>query len=256
MTDKIVDKLNLTGIAGYEHALEAHREHWEQSDTMRALLNPEASAQMVYLTYLQYCSIGTQLTRPVEQWIYRAGERCLEIGMEDLGTMLKKHSVHEKNHDRLMETDTHRLVERWNELNPAFPLDAKALLAQPESEVAVQYTALHEDAINSDAPYAQIAIEYEIERLSVVLGPRLLDHVSNRCGKSFIECLSFLDDHVRIDVAHTELNQKQLDAFLKEHPETLDVLVYTGKRALDTYMSFFQECLSIAADRYLKMVGH
>ncbi len=254
MTEEIVDKRALTGIAAYERSLEAHRERWEQSDTMRALLNPEASAQLVYLTYIQYCSIGTQLTRPVEQWIYRAGERCLEIGMTELGNMLKKHSVHEKNHDRLMEKDTHRLVERWNELNPTYPLDAKKLLAQPESEVAIQYAALHEDAINSEAPFAQIAIEYEIERLSVVLGPRLLDHVSNRCGKKFIECLSFLDDHVRIDVAHTELNREQLDAFLKQYPETLDVLIDTGKRALDTYMSFFQECLSTASDRYLKMV--
>ena len=191
------------GLEGYEQGLATQRARWEQSDTLQALLDPDVPPEMVYLTYIQYCAIGTQLTRPVEGWIYRSGERCVDIGMNDLGTMLKKHSVHEKNHDHMMVKDTISLVERWNQLYPTNRLDADGLLSQPVTQVSKAYTALHEDVISGESPFTQIAIEYEIERLSVVLGPRLLRHVKDRCGDEFIHYLSFLDDHVQIDVVHT-----------------------------------------------------
>ena len=48
--------------------------------------------------------------------------------------------------------------------------------------------------------HGQLAIEYEIEMLSVTYGPRLIERCTELLGSEIIESLSFLRDHVELDV--------------------------------------------------------
>ena len=55
---------------------------------------------------------------------------------------------------------------------------------------------MHEDVIASEAPYAQIAIEYEIEMLSVRYGPGFVAQCARRLPRALLSGLSFIREHV------------------------------------------------------------
>jgi hypothetical protein len=181
------------------------------------------------------------MTDKVEGWIRRAGERCEELGYGDIGRALVSHAQHEAKHEELFATDTRCLVARWNRLwSP--PLDAETLLRQPPSEGVRQYSALHEQVIASDAPYCQIAIEYEIEALSVREGAALLIAVFAKLGPQVASELSFVNEHIRVDEGHTRFNAKQLRRFLEENPRALGQMTEVGARALKAYGQFLDDC--------------
>ena len=56
----------------------------------------------------------------------------------------------------------------------------------------------------------QIAIEREVGFLAVYFGPRLVKQVETVLGKDVADKLSFLNEHVAVDVGHTLLNEKML----------------------------------------------
>jgi hypothetical protein len=105
---------------------------------------------------------------------------------------------------------------------------------------------VHEDVIVGSAPYAQIAIEYEIERLSVTYGPGFIARCVADLGPDVKSCLSFVQDHVELDVGHTKFNARKLDQFLRQRPEALDDLEAAGSEALAAYDQFLGDALALA----------
>ena len=183
------------------------------------------------------------MTHPVEGWIRRAGERCNDTGYSALGEALIKHARHEAGHHRLMVADLWSLADAWN-AEHAKKINPVALSRQKLPSSIAQYRALHEEVITGDTPYAQIAIEYEIEALSVRHGPALLAAAcaSNAAGGS-----SFLREHISIDSAHTQFNREQIAKLLVRHPECLKPLVQSGAAALEIYGRFIDDCAAAAA---------
>jgi len=108
------------------------------------------------------------------------------------------------------------------------------------------YVKLHEDCINSSTPFGQIAIEYEIESVSVSLGPVLMKAVAEVCGEDVLNMLSFVQEHVEVDVGHTAFNQRKIAEFLQDHPDALDVLIEHGKSAIDYYLGFLDDSFELA----------
>src|SRR5207244_2835133 len=190
---------------------------------------------------INFCSLGVSMTEPVESWIYRAGARCLEIGLEELGRRLQAHARHEAGHHELMIRDTRALVENWNR-HHAEQLDADGLLARPPSRGAVRYRRLHENVIAGPEPFSQMAIEYEIEMLSVKFGPRVLEQCARVLGGTVLDNLSFLTEHVELDVGHTRFNAATLNQLLAAHPQYLAPLVAAGCEALAAYADFLEDC--------------
>ena len=82
----------------------------------------------------------------------------------------------------------------------------------------------------------------------MVYGKQIIEHTVNVLGKEILSCLSFLDDHVTIDVAHTDFNRKVLQNFLNEEPQALSHLVEAGTQSLKTYgaclASFYNEAVN------------
>ena len=185
------------------------------------------------------------MTEPVPGWIRRAGEETKKRGFDELGTALVHHAAHEEGHHEMMIDDTKTLVGWWNDYHTP-KMSAEAFLKQPFSPGVLKYRKLHEDCIASEKPYSQIAIEYEIEKVSVDYGPKMFGSIGQILGMQVVQCLSFVKEHAAIDVGHTQYNQRALGAFLVRAPMTLDDLVESGKAALDCYASYLEDSMSLA----------
>jgi hypothetical protein len=218
------------------------------------LVNPKVDPTVFELFLLNFCSRGVRMTEPVEGWISRAGARCVTLGWQKLGTALIKHAEQEANHHLMMIADTQKLVEGWNARREP-RLDADALLSVPSSPAVESYVRLHEDVIAGPAPYAQLAIEFEIERISVTLGPSLMRQCKQLLGDRCDESLSFLVEHVEIDQGHTKFNERQLDKLLAFDRSFALQLIRAGSLALDIYGQFLDECLGVASTLALEVSG-
>ena len=95
-------------------------------------------------------------------------------------------------------------------------------------------------------PFGQVAIELEIERLSVVLVPRLIAQVERRLDKEVTSSLTFLSSHGELDVGHTRLNTRMMDTLLRLRPEAAGDMARIGAEAMFVYMAFFEECWDMA----------
>ncbi|MCA9600370.1 MAG: hypothetical protein KC417_00005, partial [Myxococcales bacterium] len=211
----------------YEAGIASARGRLAQDPLVARLASGDLTPEQMLRTLIEYCSFGVHMTEPVESWIRRAGERCSALGYPELGSSLVKHARHEAGHHTMLVADTRYLVRVWN--NSHVPeLDAdQVLLGTPPPSVE-EYRELHESTIAGTTPYAQLAIEYEIERLSVSLGPRVIQQAVALLGEEVTSRLSFIQEHVALDVGHTAYNSRQMASFLGEHPTFVDAMVNAG----------------------------
>jgi hypothetical protein len=213
--------------------------------TLQVIVAADVDPALLELFLIQFSAFGVGMTEPVEGWIRRAGERCRTIGLDGLGRALEMHAGHEADHHLMMISDTRRLVDRWNARHP-LQLSADELLARPAPPGVQRYRALHEQVIGGSTPFGQIAIEYEIEQLSVGHGAALMANVARRLGREALEGLSFIEEHVAIDAGHTKFNAAELDRLVTAHPDFVGALVRAGTGALESYAGFLDDCLSAA----------
>jgi hypothetical protein len=236
-------------IERYESGVAPARRRFAEHPAVRLIQSRAMGAEHLEAFFIHWNAAGVAMTEPVEGWIRRAGQACERLGGPGVGTLgvaLQKHAKAEADHHLLMIADLRRLCARRAAAGRLAP-DPDALLAQPWPEPARRYRQLHEEVIAGPAPYAQIAIENEIEMLSVVVGPPLLQNARALLGDDVIEDLSFLDDHITLDVGHSKFNRRQLTAFLDERPDAVDALVAAGSRALDAYRDFLTHCVNASA---------
>lgn len=228
----------------YTPHVSAARSHLKTDPGIRTLLDPAIDPVVLERFLIAYNASGVHMTEPVEGWIRRAGERCISVGLADIGRSLVSHARHEAGHHLMMINDTRHLVARWNARHE--PLDAERLLAAPPLVSAREYIKLHEDTIAGDTPFGQVAIEFEIERVSVSLLTIFVERWKRVLGPEIMRGLSFLEEHVEIDVGHTQLNEKIMDRLLKARPDAALTLGKIGSRALQIYIDFLDECLASA----------
>lgn len=229
----------------YTSRVQAARTRFATNTALSAVLNPEIDEAVLELFLIYFNALGVSMTEPVEDWICRAGERCQAIGLAELGRSLRAHARQEAGHHLMMIEDTRTLVAGWNARRTP-TLDADLILGQPATDGVRLYRKLHEEVIAGDAPFGQLAIEFEIERLSVVFGPQLIERCKELLGPAVLSRLSFLEEHVRIDVGHTRFNERQLEKLLEVNPAFVTPLVRAGEGALEAYAAFLNDCLSLA----------
>jgi hypothetical protein len=232
-------------LDAYEAGIQPAREKALLNAVFTTLLTPECPADTLELFLIHWCSLSVQHTRPVERWIRSAGERCQEMGLEELGRALVSHARHERGHEELFIADTRALVARWNGRRPR-KLQAQALMARPPPQGSQAYIQLHEDIIGGAAPYAQLAVEYEIERMAMLYGPVLVRMCVEKLGKDILSCMTFVTEHAELDIGHTKFNSAQLEKLLAGHPEFLDALVKAGSQAHEFNGAFIEECIALA----------
>lgn len=225
---------------GYETRLAEARNLYTKAPGFTAVTGSD-SEKFLHRFLIEFSSLGVQMTEPVDGWIRRAGARCQDLGLDDLGAALIRHAAHEAGHHKMMIADTHNLVADWNNAGHE-PLNADELITRPATLGVQAYIDLHEETIASEAPFGQLAIEYEIELLSLTAGPLLMGRVATVCGPERLAHLSFLEDHIEIDAGHTVFNRRQLEALLGEHPDMLPELGAAGVAALAAHAQFIDDC--------------
>jgi len=225
----------------YEPLLREAREHFAGRTAVASILSPDTDPDALERFLLAFCAYGVSMTEPVEGWIRRAGTRCIEMGLDALGTALCEHARDEAGHHELMIADTRKLVERWNRRRKP-ELDADKVLALELPSSVSKYRELHEHTIAGDAPFGQLAIEYEIESLSVRFGSAFLSNCSTLLGKDILASLTFMKEHVAQDGAHTTFNRHRLEELLAREPRYARELGRVGAEALGAYAAFLEDC--------------
>jgi Acetyltransferase (GNAT) domain len=220
------------------------RERFEVSPGITAIRsNNDPRFLEAFLLY--FCAIGAQMTEPVESWIRRAASRCAAIGLADLAEALRRHAKAEAGHHLMMIADLRSLVRHWNS-RYAPQVDADELLGTIPSYGASRYCLVHEENIAGDTPYAQIAIEYEIEQLPLRYGGLFVARCLEIFGPEILSSISFVTEHIDLDIGHTHFNEQQLSKLIDLHPEALPSLVAAGGAALDAYAQFLTDCVELA----------
>ncbi len=226
----------------YEPAMAATRRAYEREPAIQRLRSADCPDDLFRLLILRYNAHGVRMTEQVESWIRRAADRCVELGRTELGRALQAHAHSEAGHEKLMENDARILADEWNRTHGT-QVDAEALIASTPLYAARKYAELHGSVIAGPRPYCQIAIEYEIERLSVVIGPGIV----GKCMALLSDGgYSFLAEHVELDKGHTAFNERQLRLLLEQDDGDLVPLVEAGRRAFECYQAFVVECVALA----------
>ncbi|MFY0569481.1 hypothetical protein ACN28E_37435 [Archangium lansingense] len=223
------------------------RSRLESDSSLRRLLDSSIKPAVLERFLIEWMSRAAYMTEPVDGWIRRTGQRCIEQGMERLGEQLITHAKSETGHHLMTIDDARALVEHWNVWRSP-RLELEELLAQTPTESMKEYRQLHDETIEGPYPVGQIAIEREIGFLAVQFGPRLMQQVETVLGKEVADKLSFLNEHVVVDVGHTMLNEKMLQEAITRSPEQGRIYAEAGARAMTTYIRFLGDCLHIAED--------
>src|SRR6202035_921232 len=162
-----------------------------------------------------------------------------------LAEALTRHAKAEAGHHLMMIADLRSLAGHWNSGHTP-RVDADELLRIPLSFGASRYCQVHEDNIAGSTPYAQIAIEYEIEQLPLRYGGLFLARCMEIFGPEILPSLSFVTEHIDLDIGHTHFNAQQLSKLMDLVPESLPSLVAAGSAALDAYAQFLTDCVELA----------
>jgi hypothetical protein len=228
----------------YEAIIADHREAFATNDAVNLVTSSSCDERLFAHFMLRWSVHGVAMTAPVESWIAGAGERCAQLGNQTLGKALKAHSRAEADHDLMMVEDA-RAIAAWFAERSAAGVDVDALLSESPLASTLPYIKLHEDVIAGLTPQAQVAIEYEIEQLSITMGPRLLINCERVFGID-TRFYSFMAHHVELDAGHTAFNRRQLQKVLCESPRELKVMTGAASTALAVYAGFMAECLRLA----------
>ena len=230
----------------YERRLVPHRVAFSRRPSLALLGAAGQDPSLLHLFLIHYVAYGIEMTRPVEDWIHRAGEQCRDTGFGQLGDSLIAHARHEAGHHKLMIADLEALTGQWNERYSSAVIDPIAILQSSTPAGVRQYRDLHENIIAADTAFAQIALEYEIESLSLTYGAKLVTAADSALNDTARDGLTFLREHVALDAAHTLFNRREIKKLLVDRPDCLDALVNTGARALETYGQFVDDCIRAA----------
>ncbi|WP_239470550.1 hypothetical protein [Archangium violaceum] len=223
------------------------RSRLDSDSSIRRLLDPSLKPIVLERFLIEWMARASYMTEPVDGWIRRTGQRCIEQGMERLGQSLITHAKSETGHHLMTIEDARALVLHWNGRHTP-QLNMEQLLGQTPTESMKEYRQLHEETIEGPYPVGQISIEREIGFLAVHFGPRMMKQVENVLGKEVADKLTFLAEHVAVDVGHTLLNEKMLEDAITRSPENARIYAETGARAMTTYIRFLGDCLHIAED--------
>jgi hypothetical protein len=217
----------------YEQVLAPVRECFAVSPGVQAI---KANSNDIFLEsfLLHFCALGSQMTEPVERWIRRAAGRCATMGHVELAHALNGHAQAEAGHQLMMIADVRSLAARWNARRKP-SVDPCKLLNQAATPGVLRYCKVHEDNIAGDTPYAQIAIEYEVEMLPLRYGELLLTRCVEMLGAEILPCLSFVTEHIYLDVGHTNFNARLIAKLIDSDPSSMPALVSAGTAALDAY---------------------
>ncbi|MFZ5895005.1 MAG: hypothetical protein ACOY0T_28355 [Myxococcota bacterium] len=237
----------------YQRACAGLRQAFDTKPAVRELFYDNIDSTLLELFMIHWCALSAGLTEPIPRFLKRASENCAKLGVREVAEFFLEHAHEEDGHEDWARRDTIKLVKRWNRARPDQPLDADVLLQNKISPAVERYHALHERVINGESPWGELAIDVEIELLSVVYGPLLIQRCIQGMGREVLAELSFLREHVTADVNHTNVNFEVVQRVLDQQPHFAEDLVATAAGALESYADFLGDALARAKSDFARM---
>jgi hypothetical protein len=237
----------------YQRRCEPARKEFSVRKVVREICTENIDPKLLKLFMIHWSALSAGLTEPIPNYLQRAGQRCEEKGLKEMAEFFYEHEEEEEGHDNWATEDVKKLVEAWNREEPNFQLDSKELLNEKMSPAVKRYHQLHEHVIEGNSPWDELAIDVEIELISTTYGPLLLKNWIDCMGQDSLPSISFLHEHVRADVGHTETNFEVVHKLLAQHPEYTDTLVKTAGDALNSYADFLDDALNYAKKVYTRV---
>ena len=234
----------------YERFLEPVRLGLRSRPELVALLSDAVPPGVLLRFLIEYSARGYHMTKSVEDWMTRAGTLMSSTpDLAALGRSILEHSEQERGHDLLLVADTEYLVDAWNATAARPPLDARELLDRPIPATIWLYRSLAEWCLaDARTAPALVAMQKEIERLSLTIGAPFLRNCAVVLGHDIVAQLSFIREHVELDADHDEANRRELDSLLSARPGDVQQLVDVGCWAVDLYGQFLADCYRTAAE--------
>lgn len=230
----------------YQQRCKQAREAFAARPVVKELFFSEVDQQLMKLFMISWSALSSGLTGPIPEYLKRAGDNCAAKGETDMAAFFMLHTEEEDGHDEWGKDDTRKLVQQWNLDNPGYTLDAEELLKANMSPAVKRYHKLHEEVIDGPSPWGELAIDVEIELITTQYGPLLLQGCVKSMGEESLDNVSFLREHVRFDVGHTETNFDAIHGLIMRRPDYTDALVDTGFKALVSYADFLDDCMAMA----------
>ena len=230
-----------TDFLTYQKSLHPVRNKMIFSDTIKQFVSEEDPKS--FLSHLiMWTGLGVKNTDQVATWIRKSAEQCKKLGFQKVGDTLARHADHEADHHLMLIEDVKFLTDHFNNQYDT-QIDPDEIINKPPISATEEYISIHEEAFSGESPYTQIAIEFEMEQLSVSVGPRLMENVKWVLGEEIVKKgMTFIDHHAELDIGHTVFNAKLMTMCFENHRDTLNPMIETGKRTLQIYERFISQC--------------
>ena len=236
---------SIAALRAYDALIQPARNRFAEGRGIRGMNSPDTDAKTMAAFLLYFSALSVPITEPVEGWIRRAGERCTAVGLPELGKALQAHSKAEAGHQQYHIDDFASMVSLWN--------GTRSPAVRPEqiTDIGIthggrHYCRIHEDNINGEQPYCQLAIEYEIELLPVENGPPFVQNCVRLLGQDILCCMTFVTSHIEFDVGHTKFNAHFLGNLIAQDPNRVSPLANAGTAVLDAFGRHLDECWDFA----------
>ena len=210
----------------------------------------QASGEVLFRFLIHFSAIGFHMTHGIPEWFRNAGKACLANGFKAAGKDLIHHADEEDGHHLWFESDLKNLLQMRHKQTGG-PSDSAEILRHARAACVENYVSLHEGVINSPHPFAWLALKYEIELLSLDLGPRFIGKCVEELGFGILKCLSFVNKHTLADIDHIKSDINGLKEILDERPDALDLMVRIGENSIEAYARFFEEAFARAENAEL-----
>ncbi len=197
------------------------------------------------LFLLHHCVLNSMMTEPLSRWVNEAATRCQQQGYGNLAEDLKNYADIGFQRHTLFQRDVTSLV-KWFNKQFFWDLEASAFLQSTVCEGVMQYLECHERALAGSAPFTELAIQFEMERLEMIHGYSLIQLCVMRFGKSILKQLSAFRHQMRLNRQRTTLLEQMLQSFLLEHPEKLPEICDAGIDTLQSYAQYLLDCHQLA----------
>lgn len=232
----------MRNIDAYEAAVAAARARFTSAGSVRWLFSGQPQPEEFERFLLHYSALGAAMTQPLAGWTRRAGQRCLAIGFDRLGTALRDAArVNESGHALLLADLGRLCARRTTERGVA--LTPEEVLRSADGAVTQRFRALHEDVVEGPTPYAAVAIQHEFEIVGLDWGTQVLDSCVRLLGAEVADMLAFLREHESVEHGYAVFSRERLVEFLEDRPGAVLPLGCAGAAALEVYQACVDECV-------------
>jgi hypothetical protein len=228
----------------YDGLVAAARARLNSDRRLNALVDPSIDRTQLHSCLLQWNAWRAQLTDPAHGWVRRAAERCIARGYPEVGRVLMMRGKHTADRHQALLDDLRFLAEDWN-ASGRQEVDASRFLEAAPPASLRRHVNLQESIIDGLEPFAQLAIEYEIDRASDILAPRLLKQALRVLGHQAARGLSALQTRIA-DQGQTTFSERHLTRLLAQQPQAAATLGITGAIVLDSHLDLLGDSLEHA----------